>query len=250
MLLPVVGKTGTQTPRKVVLMNMDVMNAGMRPVPCGEPEDQLSAMGGAVTQASLQQLATDPAFELVRWELKARIVADQAAAEIAQRMCLPQSLVEQYETKHFDIRSRLAHASVVLFEIIGVPMNDTWMATEVGRFWMWLGFAYGVPGLDLAIPPFRILDEKLQALGLFAYLHPACGICEQFRVLVAGKLVPTAATLSEPGVMLVARLRSQAKRQVRLAPMVSCSDLAALSAADSPVHRPRRFAPPRWTETG
>ena len=199
---------------------------------------------------SVRQLATDPAFELVRWELQARIVANESAEAIAQRMTLPQSLVEQYEAAHFDVRSRLIHCSVVLREIIGAPINDVWMPSEVARFWMWLGFTYSASTLDEVIPPFLALDDKLRLLGLRAYLHPACDVCEQFRILVAAKLVPAAATLSEPGVMLVARLRSQAKRQVRRSPMVSPTDLAALSAADSPVHRPRRFAPPRWKETG
>ena len=249
MLLPVVGKTGTQTPRKVVLMNMDVMNAGMRPVPCGEPEDQLSAMGGAVTQASLQQLATDPAFELVRWELKARIVADQAAEDIAHQMCLPQSVVEQYEANHFNVRSRLAHTSVVLFEVIGVPMNDTWLPAEVAKFWQWLGFMYRAPTLDQVIPPFRDLDDRIRSRGLRAYLAPECNVCEQFRVLVAAKLVPAAATLSEPGVSLIARLRSQARRRVRPAPVASSADLAALSTEECPAHDSRRDSPPRLKET-
>lgn len=250
MLLPVVGKTGTQTPRKVILMNMDVMTDGTVPALGGEPENPLSALGGAVSPASLQQFATDPAFELVRWELRARIVANQPAEGIAQRMCLPKSLVEQYETAYFNVRSRLIHCSVVLREIIGAPIDDVWAPTEVARFWMWLSYTYGVATLDLVIAPFLALDDSLRSRGLFAYLTPECGVSQEFRILVGAKLVPTAATLSEAGLSLVAQVRSQAKLQVRLAPMVSCSDLAALSAADSPVHNPRRFASPRWKETG
>ncbi len=228
---------------------MDVMNAGMRPAPCGEPENPHSAMGGSVSPVSLQQLAMDPGFELIRWELQARIVASQPTEDISLRMCLPKSVVEKYEAKHFNVRSRLAHSSVVLFEVIRAPMNDTWLPAEVAKLWQWLGFRYGVSTLDQVIPPFHALDDKLRSFGLMAYLHPACSVREEFRILVAGKLLPTAATLSVPGVSLVARLRSQLQRRVRPAPMVSSTDLAALSAGECPTHDSQRNSRPRWKET-
>ena len=229
-------------------MNTDVMNAGMRPAACGEPEILLSAMGEAVSTASLQQLAMEPAFDLGRWELQARIVADQPAEDIAQRMGLPKSLVEQYEAQSFNVRSRLIHCSVVLREFIGAPIHDTWPPTEIARFWHWLGFTYGVSTLDQVIPPFRALDDKLRSLGLFAYLHPACDVCEQFRVLVAAKLVPATATLSEAGMSLVAQLRSQSRRRVRPAPVASGTDLATLSTTECPAHDSRRDPTPRSKE--
>ncbi len=203
--------------------------------------------GSVPSALTIRQLATNPAFELIRWELEGRIVANQPAEDIAQRMCLPKSVVEQYEADHFHVRPSLAHASVVLFEVIGVSMNDTWAPAEVGKFWKWLGFTYGVSTLDQVIPPFRDLDDKLRSRGLRAYLAPECNVCEQFRVLVAAKLVPAAATLSEAGVSLVARLRSQVQRQVRPSLVVS-TDLAALSVMECPVHESRRDSPLRSKE--
>ena len=137
---------------------------------------------------------------------------------------------------------------MVLREIIGAPINDTWPPTEVARFWQWLGFTYGVSTLDQVTPPFLALDDKLRSLGLRAYLHPACDVCEQFRILVAAKLVPAAATLSEAGVSLVARLRSQSRRRVLPAPVASGIDLAALSTEECPAHDSRRNSTPRSKE--
>lgn len=231
-------------------MNTDVMTAGTVPALGGEPENQLTAMGDAVSTASLQQLATEPAFDLIRWELQARVVADQPAEVIARRMCLPKSVVEQYEAAYFHVRPRLIHCSVVLREIIGAPINDVWMPSEIAKFWQWLGFTYGVSTLDQVIPPFLALDDKLRSRGLTAYLHPACSVREEFRILVASKLVPAAATLALPGLSLVAQLRSQARRRMRPAPVASSADVAALSTAECPAHDSRRDTTPRWKETG
>lgn len=169
-----------------------------------ESDEKGSSIGccpgpAAASSDAAEQLATNLAFELSRWELRARIVANQPAEDIAHRMGLPTSLVEQFEAEHFNVRHKLPHSSVVLGEVIGVPLNETWQPAETARLWQWIGFRYGASILDLVIPPFVALSDELQAQGLLAYLHPQCDVNEEFRILVAAKLLPSAALFSEDG---------------------------------------------------
>ena len=163
------------------------------------------------------QLAPIPVSlpELTRYELQARILADQPAAEIAAAMDLAVGLVASFEATEFDVRSSLPHSSIVLHKIICIPATEVWPASDVGRFWQWLGYTYGADVLDVAIPPFLRLSSQLRELGLRAYLSPVCDICEDFRILVASKLLPVAATCTSSGDALIGKLRRTTERRVR-----------------------------------
>ena len=64
-------------------------------------------------------LASDPKYELTRWELQARILADQPAEKIAAAMGIPVFIVTTFESSEFNVRSLLQHSSIVLHRIIG-----------------------------------------------------------------------------------------------------------------------------------
>ena len=162
-----------------------------------------------------QQLASNPSFDLTRWELQARILADQPADEIARQMGLPLSMVSTFEADEFNVRPLLQHSSVVLHKIIAIPPNEEWSEADVGKFWMWLAHTYGAAALNVAIRPFINLPPKLQELGLRAYLSPVCDVPEEFRILVAGKLTPIAATVTVPGRKLIGKLQKTTERRVR-----------------------------------
>ena len=74
-------------------------------------------------------LASDPKYELTRWELQARILADQPTADIAAAMGLPLSMVTAFEADSFDVRPQLKHPSIVLHKIIGIPLTEEWPAS-------------------------------------------------------------------------------------------------------------------------
>ncbi len=160
-------------------------------------------------------LASDPKYELTRWELQARILADEPAEEIAAAMGLPVGLVASFEATEFNVRQSLAHSSFVLHKVIAIPPTEEWSGADLGRFWMWLGYTYGADVLDVAIPPFLRLSPQLRELGLRAYLSPVCDICEDFRILVASKLLPVAATCTSSGDALIGKLRRTTERRVR-----------------------------------
>ncbi len=161
------------------------------------------------------QISLVPLFDLTRWELRARILADQPAEEIAAAMNLPLSMVTAFEADSFDVRPQLKHSSIVLHTIIGIPLTEEWSAADVGKFWAWLGFTYGAGALDVAIRPYINLPPKHQELGLRAYLSPACDVCEDFRLLVAGKLTPTMATVTPDGRKLISKLQKATERRVK-----------------------------------
>ncbi len=182
--------------------------------PTGSPNEVYDGNSPVASLVS-QQLAFNPSFDLTRYELQARILADQPAEEIAAAMNLPVGLVASFEATEFDVRPQLKHPSIVLHRIIGIPLTEEWSASDVGRFWMWIGFAYGASAIELTIPPFKSLSPKLQSLGLLAYLHSKCNACEELRLLVAGKVTPIPATITAPGRKLVGRLNRVSQRRVR-----------------------------------
>ncbi len=180
--------------------------------------EQLAAPNCMVRVSSFNaftQISLVPLFDLTRWELQARILADQPAEEIAAAMNLPVGLVAAFEADSFDVRPQLKHPSIVLHTIIGIPLTEEWSAADVGRLWQWLGYTYGADVLDVAIPPFLRLSSQLRELGLRAYLSPVCDICEDFRILVASKLLPVAATCTSSGDALIGKLRRTTERRVR-----------------------------------
>lgn len=181
--------------------------------PTGSPNEMYDGNSPVASLVS-QQLASNPTFELTRWELRARILADQPTESIAMHMGLPVGMVIAFESSEFNVRSSLQHSSVVLHTIINIPPTEEWSASDVGKFWMWTGFTYGAIALDLIIPPFRSLSPELQALGLRGYLLPTCDVCEEFRVFVAGKLTPIAATASTVGQRLVNDVHRACDRRV------------------------------------
>ena len=130
-------------------------------------------------------------------------------------MDLAVGLVASFEATEFNVRPQLMHSSIVLHRIIGIPLTEEWSASDVKKFWMWLGFTYGAGALDVAIPPYINLPPKLQELGLRAYLSPACDVCDDFRLLVAGKLTPTMATVTPDGRKLISNLQKATERRVR-----------------------------------
>lgn len=159
-------------------------------------------------------------------------MADQPAEDIAQRMRLPKSLVELYEARHFNIRSKLVNSSLVLHEIIGVPTNGAWSHMEVARLWQWIGFMYGSITLDLVIPPYVALSDEIQSIGLWAYLRPACDVYKEFRMLVASKLLPMATTASENGQPHVVRLKKLLRQQLKSDPRKAFLDIVSLCGDD------------------
>ena len=180
--------------------------------------EQLAAPNCMVRVSSFNaftQISLVPLFDLTRWELQARILADQPAEEVAAAMNLPVGLVTGFESSEFDVRSSLQHSSVVLHKIIGIPPSEEWSEAGVGKFWAWLAHTYGAATLDVAIRPFINLPPKLQELGLRAYLSPVCDVPEEFRILVAGKLTPIAATVTVPGRKLIGKLQKTTERRVR-----------------------------------
>lgn len=200
-----------------------MMNTTMPPVPAKPDSCNLlfDRLGTADEAHTAQPVAFDLADQLTRWELQARIVADQPAAQIALEMGLSVSAVENFEAEHFNVRHRLQHSSIVLFQIVQIPTDELWAAADVGKFWAWLACIYGAVALDLVIPPFIALPVELRALGLRAYLHPRCEVCEEFRVVVAGKLIPISATNTVTGRRLTDKIQRASRRRVRPVDLLS-----------------------------
>ena len=182
---------------------------------------------------------TDP---LVRWELRARIVANQPVVQITQRMGLSATAIESFETEHFNVRNILQHSSRVLHQVIEVPPDEQWSAADVAKFWAWLGFTYGAVALDLVVPPFNALPVELKDLGLRAYLRSECTVCAEFRVLVAGKLTPTYATNTVTGRRLADKIQRASRRRAR--PVELLSSLCDLILQQRNATAKRELPPP------
>lgn len=88
-----------------------------------------------------------------RWELEARILADQPRATIAEVMQLPPSVIETYEAVFFDVRAALAKRDYIVCTVL-----QPWLSfqpADVARIWRHYGYWGGTHPLEALIDHFR-----------------------------------------------------------------------------------------------
>jgi hypothetical protein len=142
----------------------------------------------------------------VRWEVEARVLAGQPAAEIARAVGRPAAVIRLYEDWFFGVRDRLAARSYVLHVVIRWFAVDTAPTTE--QIWKFFAFRGGTLVLDAVI---RETSDPRPPAG------PAGG--DQFRTAIDRLLVRAAVlvhTLPAAAMSVTRRLAlTDIVRQVR-----------------------------------
>jgi hypothetical protein len=90
----------------------------------------------------------------VRWELEARLLADEPVAVIAMKVGVPQGVVAAYGKVFFDVADRLRSPSFITHLVIGPRIQYGLTAADVDTLWLHFGFWAGSHVIDAIIEEF------------------------------------------------------------------------------------------------
>jgi hypothetical protein len=144
---------------------------------------QLARMDPAVLGAHRIRFWGDERF---RWQLEARTVGAQPAAEIAERMNLPLDVVEAYEHLFYYVRDRLDDIDWVAAFVFGPRLYTGFSEDDVELIWKLYSYNYGHYFLELMLAtvygvPSGVVIDDVDAAADFA---------RSFRRAVALKAIP------------------------------------------------------------
>lgn len=86
-----------------------------------------------------------------RYEVEARILANESIAEISSRMNMRPGAMEVYERLFYDVRPRLKHSSYILHIAIGPALHKGLRESDYHLIWKYYAFTYGPRMLDAVI---------------------------------------------------------------------------------------------------
>jgi len=86
-----------------------------------------------------------------RYEVEARILANESVSEISSRMDMRPGAMEIYERLFYDVRSRLRHSSYILHIAIGPALHKGLKESDYHLIWKYYAFTYGPRMLDAII---------------------------------------------------------------------------------------------------
>jgi hypothetical protein len=141
--------------------------------------------------------------ERFRWQLEARIVGEQPAAEIANRTGLSLDVVEAYEHLFYFVRDRLRSTDWVAMFIFGPRLYTGFSEDDVELIWKLYSYNFGYYFLELALAtvygvPSGVVIDDIEAATDFA---------ASFRRAVALKAIPVTEKTAPLFLDLVQRLQ-------------------------------------------
>ena len=126
-----------------------------------------------------------------RWELEARILAQQSDEEIATRLGLPPEAIGMYEQLFFSVRHCLGSYMYIAEQTIGSGRWNGFGDHELGRLWMACGYYGNAVVLEALIDAFYAVWEPDQPATLSVYLRPDAGVDRGIQVFVASSVLPS-----------------------------------------------------------
>lgn len=125
-----------------------------------------------------------------RWEVEARLLAGQSAAEIRAKCGLPPAVVNWYERLFFNVRPRLGARMWITNIVIGPGIHRGFQDHEVGRLWAAFGYHGGHIVLDAFVGAFRAAWRPGEPATVSIYLRPDAGIDPRIQANVASLVLP------------------------------------------------------------
>jgi hypothetical protein len=89
----------------------------------------------------------------VRWEVEARTLARESNRSISTKCGLSPDRVRAYQQLFFGVEDRLAARDYIHLQVIGT--GEPWLPTDVGKVWLYFGYAGGPAVLDQIISHFK-----------------------------------------------------------------------------------------------
>ncbi len=133
-----------------------------------DPEVQMDKWIGAASRKVLtlvtvkstaKRKAIDQAEQIweqngvTRWELEARLLANQTVAAVANAMSLPELVVEAYEAVFFDVRERLSKPDYIVGTVL--QEHAELHPTNVSAVWSRYAYWQGLDVLEALLDHFR-----------------------------------------------------------------------------------------------
>lgn len=137
---------------------------------CRTEEDKLIALEAcpALYEAySLYDSSEDPTEH--RWELEARLLAQEPFRAIEAKMGIDASTVEWYEKVFFDVLSRLSYPSLIIHTVIGRSVHFGLAERDYDVLWKLFGYFAGAHVLDALIYKFLTPSHVAEAGGVKAF---------------------------------------------------------------------------------
>lgn len=148
-----------------------------------------------VDEAFVAARAIQDGDAFVRYELEARVLANQSPAEIANRMHIPVEVVTEFEDYFFFVRERFHMTGWIAREAIRRHPSGALLAGDVGPFWRWVGFNFGPEALEFVLSAVSV--EVLRIQGLDAYWRSGMPIDVDLKLLVLIERLPLPTTRAE-----------------------------------------------------
>lgn len=125
-----------------------------------------------------------------RWEIEARLVAGESAAQIARKCGLSRGTVARYAETFFDVQSALDARDYLVVHVVGRGIYEGFRNEEVKNFWAWVAMSDGVRGLDAIVTAFTKVQRADRPPTLMAYLEPGVDVDPGIQALVAATVLP------------------------------------------------------------
>ncbi len=125
-----------------------------------------------------------------RWEIEARLLADQSDDDIAAKCSLPSEVVGCYETIFCNVRSRLGAEIWVCNQVLGPDIHNGFADHEVGSLWRAFAYYGGPVVLDALLDAFRAALHPCTPVTLSVYFQAGAHINPSLQASVASMVLP------------------------------------------------------------
>jgi hypothetical protein len=125
-----------------------------------------------------------------RWELEARILADEPVESIGQRFGLSPDAVDWYEALFFNVRDRLQTTSYITHQVIRLHDWHVNPSQNLERTWKYFGFWHGPQALDEVIGEFTA-PSPTDKVAFHQYLEDRLRTAITCKAWVAVQMMPT-----------------------------------------------------------
>lgn len=101
-----------------------------------------------------RQLAEQDGVQSFKWELEARLLANESPDRIAERMVLPATTVRAYEALFFNVQDRLRHLSWIVHAVFGRSIHAGLNERQYDLLWKMYGYFGGAHLVDFMVDTF------------------------------------------------------------------------------------------------
>lgn len=104
--------------------------------------------------ADARYLREETGVQAHRWEIEARLLADDAPENISRRLCIDPRAIRAYEALFFNVSDRLLHQGWIVHSVMGTSIHAGLNERQFDLLWKMYGFFGGPLVLDALINTF------------------------------------------------------------------------------------------------